>query len=405
LLRDGWLRDGWLRDGWLQGWWLCRRWRRRLHRRCGPGQSDQVNGDDRRPLILYLAGFPCQHAPKRCNGNCVQQDGPHDHARRYPAPCNGRQTGRTCSLTFAIYVFGELQKYSIRISQYHKPAWQACAPPTKSQSHVTKTAASTQQPDALEHFDVIASRMAGRSPALFLDYDGTLVPLARRPELAIAPKELCHALSRLAELMPVAVVSGRGRADIEAMLDVKGIAYAGSHGFDIVDAQGRDLSGDIGAPYRPALEDAACSLAPVLEPISGAFVEDKVYSLAIHYREVAPERHDAVRAAVDAEAARHAGLKRTGGKMIHELRPDIEWNKGTAVIRVMEALGLTAQTAVPFYLGDDETDEDAFRAIEHQGIGIRVGEPFGPTHAHFSLHTPDDVSVFLERLATLYRAS
>jgi len=264
---------------------------------------------------------------------------------------------------------------------------------------VISPAASTQQPDALEHFNDVTSRMAGRSPALFLDYDGTLVPLARRPELAIAPEELRQALSHLAGLMPVAVVSGRGRADIEAMLNVKGIAYAGSHGFDIVDAMGHDLSGDIGAPYRPALEDAVRSLAPVLAPISGAFLEDKVYSLAIHYREVAPDRHNEVRDIVDAEAARHDDIKRTGGKMIHELRPDIEWNKGTAVLRVMEALSLTAQTAVPVYLGDDETDEDAFHAIEQTGIGIRVGDPAGPTHAHFSLATPHDVSVFLDRLA------
>ncbi len=254
-------------------------------------------------------------------------------------------------------------------------------------------------PDALSHFDEIVSRMAGRPPALFLDYDGTLVPLARRPELAVASDALRQAIAHLAAVMPVAVVTGRGRRNVTEMLNVPGIAYAGSHGFDIVDAKGHDLSGDIGEPYRPALEQALRALTPVLEPIDGAFVEDKVYSLAIHYREVDPQRHGAVRAAVDAEAARHQDIKRTGGKMIHELRPDIDWNKGTAVLRVMEALGLTARTAVPFYLGDDETDEDAFRAIEETGIGIRVGEPSGPTHAHFSLGTPDDVGVFLDRLA------
>ena len=264
---------------------------------------------------------------------------------------------------------------------------------------MTNTAAATQQPDALEHFDDVIRRMAGRPPALFLDYDGTLVPLARRPELAVASPDLLKALSALTGQMPVAVVTGRGRSDVMEMVRVSGLAYAGSHGFDIVDAQGRDLSGDIGAPYRPALEQAARSLAPVLAPVKGAFLEDKVYSLAIHYREVAPEQHADVLDAVNAEAARHDGLKRTGGKMIHELRPDIDWNKGTAVLRVMEALGLTAQTAVAFYLGDDETDEDAFRAIKDTGIGIRVGAPGGPTHAHFSLATPGDVRVFLDRLA------
>ncbi|MEO0962499.1 MAG: trehalose-phosphatase [Pseudomonadota bacterium] len=264
---------------------------------------------------------------------------------------------------------------------------------------MTQTVAPTSQPDALEHFDEVITRMAGRRPALFLDYDGTLVPLARRPELAVAPPELLTALSRLADLMPVAVVTGRGRPDVMQMLDVKGIAYAGSHGFDIVDAEGKDLSGDIGEAFLPALRKASLALTAYLEPIDGAFLEDKIYSLAIHYREVAPERHDDIAAAVEAEAARHPTLKKAGGKMIHELRPDIEWNKGTAILHVMEAMGLTHNDTAAFYIGDDETDEDALRAVRETGIGIRVGEPDGSTHAHFTLATPDDVRKFLKKVA------
>jgi trehalose 6-phosphate phosphatase len=234
---------------------------------------------------------------------------------------------------------------------------------------------------------------------LFLDYDGTLVPLARRPELATATPKLRETVARLSGLMPVAVVSGRGREDVSQMLGVDGIAYAGSHGFDIRDAGGQDLSGDIGAPYRSALQAAAAALTDALAPIEGAFLEDKTYSIAIHYREAAPDTHPMIREAVDAEVARRDQLKRTGGKMIHELRPDIDWDKGTAVIRVMDALGLTAETALPIYIGDDETDEDAFRAIRDTGIGIRVGEDEGETLARYRLTRPADVSDFLGRLA------
>ncbi|GAA6157815.1 hypothetical protein NBRC116588_32880 [Pyruvatibacter sp. HU-CL02332] len=263
---------------------------------------------------------------------------------------------------------------------------------------MTQTLAPASQPDALDHFDEIITRMAGRSPALFLDYDGTLVPLARRPELAIAPPELLTALSRLAALMPVAVVTGRGRPDVMQMLGVKGIAYAGSHGFDIVDAEGKDLSGDIGDAFLPALREASLALTAFLDPIDGAFLEDKIYSLAIHYREVAPARHDDIAAAVEAEAARHPTLKKAGGKMIHELRPDIEWNKGTAILHVMEAMGLTSDTSMPFYIGDDETDEDGFRAIREIGVGIKVGGGSAPTEAHYSLETPASVWTFLSQL-------
>ncbi|CDO60341.1 Trehalose-6-phosphate phosphatase (EC 3.1.3.12) [Candidatus Phaeomarinobacter ectocarpi] len=263
---------------------------------------------------------------------------------------------------------------------------------------MTQTVAPAGQPDALEHFDDIISRMAGRRPALFLDYDGTLVPLARRPELAIAPPELLKALSRLADLMPVAVVTGRGRPDVMRMLGVKGIAYAGSHGFDIVDAEGNDLSGDIGDAFLPALKKASLALAAFLDPIDGAFLEDKIYSLAIHYREVLPERHGDIAAAVEAEAARHPTLKKAGGKMIHELRPDMEWNKGTAILHVMEAMGLTQDTCMPFYIGDDETDEDGFRAIRDIGVGIKVGADTGATAARFTLQSPEAVGVFLRQL-------
>lgn len=257
------------------------------------------------------------------------------------------------------------------------------------------------KPDALARFDAIAQAMQARKPALFLDYDGTLVPLAQRPGLAVASPQLRAAVAQLAERMPVAVVSGRGRADVTQMLDVGGITYAGSHGFDIRDAEGRDLSGTIGDPYLPALEQAAQALAAALTPIEGAFVEDKLYAIAIHYREAAPDTHRVIGDIVTAEAARHAGLKQTGGKMIHELRPAIAWDKGTAVMRVMEALGLTTETSIPIFIGDDETDEDAFKAIAATGIGIRVGADHAATHAHYRLNTPEDVHGFLERLASL----
>lgn len=255
--------------------------------------------------------------------------------------------------------------------------------------------------NALACFDDIAAALKGRSPALFLDYDGTLVPLARRPELAVATPRLRDTVARLSTLMPVAVVSGRGREDVSQMLGVDGIAYAGSHGFDIRDASGADLSGDIGAPYRPALEAAASALAERLAPIAGTFLEDKTYSIAIHYREAAPDTHDVIRAAVDEEVARRDTLKRTGGKMIHELRPDLDWDKGTAVLRVMETLSLTPPDAVPVYIGDDETDEDAFRAICDSGIGIKVADAGddAATLARYRLGTPAEVTTFLGRLA------
>ncbi len=254
-------------------------------------------------------------------------------------------------------------------------------------------------PDAIEHFNDIAGRFAARRPAMFLDYDGTLVPIATRPELASTPERVKAIVQRLADKVPVAVVSGRGRADVASMLGVEGIAYAGSHGFDIRDAAGNDLSGGIGAPFRPALESAAEALTHALSHLRGTFVEDKLFSLAVHYREADEAHHAEIAQRVDHETARHENLRRTGGKMIHELRPAIDWHKGKAVLRVMAALGLDAATCMPIYIGDDETDEDAFLALRETGLGIRVGHDDRETAADYALGSPDDVATFLEMMA------
>ncbi len=88
-------------------------------------------------------------------------------------------------------------------------------------------------PSALDRWDEIAARLDGRRPALFLDYDGTLSPIAPRPELAILPEETRDLLRRLAARFPVVILSGRGREDVAALVGLDGLAYAGSHGFDI----------------------------------------------------------------------------------------------------------------------------------------------------------------------------
>jgi trehalose-phosphatase len=105
----------------------------------------------------------------------------------------------------------------------------------------------------------------------------------------------------------------------------------------------------------------------------------------------------AVEAAVDRALARHPGLRKTGGKMIFELRPDVEWDKDRAVIWLLRALGL--EDALPVYIGDDETDEDAFRALCSRGISIAVLESPRDTAARYVLPDTDAVRQLLAALA------
>jgi trehalose 6-phosphate phosphatase len=251
-------------------------------------------------------------------------------------------------------------------------------------------------PLALERAPEILGRLAAGPSAVFLDYDGTLTPIVERPEDATLPVPTRAAIARLAALVPVAVVSGRDLADVRRMVGVDRIAYAGSHGFDLLRPDGS--SEQRGLAFVPDLDRAERDLAAAVAPIPGARVERKAFAIAVHVRQVEAARIPDVEAAIAHVAAAHPRLRRTGGKRVFELRPDVAWDKGKALAWILEALGL--DDAVPVYVGDDETDEDAFLAVRTSGIGVVVrGEgDRRRTLARYALRDPDEVRDFLELL-------
>lgn len=259
---------------------------------------------------------------------------------------------------------------------------------------MTATTDPHELPSALSD-PVLADRLADRTPAVFLDYDGVLSPIVEHPEDAVLAPETRRALVRLADRCPVAIVSGRDLADVRGMVDVDGLVYAGSHGWDIA---GLDVQAEPrGERYLPALEAAQRELIARLDGVPGARVERKRYAIAVHFRQVDDADVDGLERATRAVAADHPELRVTGGKRIFELRPDLEWNKGTAVTWLLEQLAL-GDDAVPIYVGDDETDEDAFRALAGSGIGVIVG-PEVPSAASYRLDDTDEARQFLEWLA------
>lgn len=135
-------------------------------------------------------------------------------------------------------------------------------------------------------------------------------------------------------------------------------------------------------------------------------MEPKRASVAVHYRLVDPADRNRIEAVVQTLLTEHHGeLKVTPGKMVYELAPAIDWDKGRAVLYLVDVLGLDSADTVPVYLGDDITDEDAFRALRGRGIGILVGRPDDPemagrtTAAEFALASVDEVERFLTTLA------
>lgn len=263
------------------------------------------------------------------------------------------------------------------------------------------TRAIRDLPSAVDRAGEIAGRLAGVTPAVFLDYDGTLTPIVEHARDATLPEATRQAIAALAAVVPVAIVSGRDLADVRAMVGIDGIAYAGSHGFDIVEPDG--ARHERAPEALPALDRAHAALEEEVGTVPGASVERKRFAVAVHFRQADPAAVGDIEQAVDrAVTAADGQLRKTGGKKIFELRPAVEWDKGRALRWLLDALGLDRPGVVPLYVGDDVTDEDAFAAIAADGIGVVVrGEDDGrATAAHYRLETTDQVRDLLTDLAT-----
>jgi alpha,alpha-trehalase len=250
-------------------------------------------------------------------------------------------------------------------------------------------------PSALEHVEEIVGA-GDRSLAIFLDYDGTLAPIVSRPVEAVLLNSTQEILRTLAAKMPVAILSGRELEDVRKRVGIDGIIYAGSHGFDIAGPRG--LRRQEAREFLPALDLAEKELREKLDGTAGALIERKCFSIAVHYRNVAESDFLKLERGVSEIAARHRELRRVDGKKVFELLPDIDWEKGKAMLWLLEKLSLERPNAHPIYIGDDRTDEDAFRALEQRGIGILVSEEPRPTAASYSLGNTAEVERFLHEL-------
>jgi alpha,alpha-trehalase len=259
-------------------------------------------------------------------------------------------------------------------------------------------------PNALAEWQTLAEAFESATPAVFLDYDGTLSPITDHPDRAVLSDAMRETLGRLARAWPTTVVSGRGREDVEGKVGIPEIHYAGSHGFDISGPRAEGtLDLEVARESVPAIAAAAEALRERTRPIEGVLVEDKKYSVAVHYRLADDEAVPEVERIVGEAADDRPELTVTRGKKILELRPAIDWDKGRAVLWLLDALGLARPDVLPIYIGDDVTDEDAFRALRDHGVGVLVSDLPRPTAARYSLQDVREVRELLDRLAALGR--
>jgi alpha,alpha-trehalase len=229
-----------------------------------------------------------------------------------------------------------------------------------------------------------------------------LTAIVDHPDHAVLSDSMRETVRRLARRRSVAVVSGRDREDIETLVGIDGIVYAGNHGFDIsgsgIGASGRRVGDD----HTDVMASVGETLNGELAEVSGVLVEVKRFSVAVHYRNVAEKDVAAVNRALDAFRDAHPAFRVLSGKKVHEILPPVDWNKGRAVMWLLEILDIDGSGALPIYIGDDVTDEDAFEAIRGRGIGICVADPGrerGPTAADYRVNDIAEVEEFLAGLA------
>ncbi len=248
----------------------------------------------------------------------------------------------------------------------------------------------------------IKKALKGRLIYLLLDYDGTLAPIVRVPGEAAIPrstKDLLRRLSRTPDCR-IAVVSGRALKDLSARVGIKGIVYVGNHGFEIRGPKIRFKS-PVSLRYRKTLDEIKAKLKKRLGPIKGTLIEDKGFSLSVHYRLADKKGKAAVKNEFYDTLFPYLfkkDVRTTSGKMILEVRPPVSWNKGKVVLWLLGQRSDIIQDkrgkVLPLYIGDDTTDEDAFESLKDRGITIFVGRP-GKTKARFYLKDTSEVARFL----------
>lgn len=272
-------------------------------------------------------------------------------------------------------------------------------------------------PSALASFDQITNCAKGKRVALFLDYDGTLSPIVDNPDCAFMSDSMRAAVRKVAEYFPTAIISGRSRDKVYEFVGLRELYYAGSHGMDIFcphrqsisdnhtdfDKQGVEINlFQPAAEFLPMIDEVRRLLEECIKDIEGATVENNKFCVSVHYRNVDEESWEIVGQRVYDILKEYPHLRLTHGRKVLEVRPVIDWDKGKAVTFLLESLGFNnCDDVLAIYVGDDRTDEDAFKVLRenNKGCGILVSPTPKESNAIYSLRDPSEVMEFLTSLA------
>ncbi|WBL22800.1 trehalose-phosphatase [Zunongwangia sp. HRR-M8] len=251
-------------------------------------------------------------------------------------------------------------------------------------------------PSAIENLEVLKEKFSTNKPLIFLDFDGTLAPIVENHEDAGMDNETKEIVKQLSENYAIAVVSGRGLSDVRNKVGLKDIYYAGSHGFEIAGPKNFEKDNEEAQKMLPVFDKVEEKLQEKLSAIKGVRFERKKFTLAIHYRQVSEEKISEFHSIIENVVSNYSNLHKGDGKKVVEIKPNIDWHKGKAVNFLRKELS-TATNPFSIYLGDDTTDEDAFREMEN-GYGILVGEHGNDSYADYRVENITEVKRFLKEL-------
>ncbi|CAB80640.1 puative protein [Arabidopsis thaliana] len=238
-------------------------------------------------------------------------------------------------------------------------------------------------------FEEILHLSEGKQIVMFLDYDGTLSPIVDDPDRAFMSRKMRRTVRKLANCFPTAIVSGRcieklimivlTTFQVYNFVKLTELYYAGSHGMDIkgpeqgskYEQDSKSLLCQPATEFLPMIDEVYHKLVEKTKSTPGAQVENNKFCVSVHFRRVDENNWSDLANQVRSVMKDYPKLRLTQGRKVLEVRPIIKWDKGKALEFLLESLGYANCTDVfPLYIGDDRTDEDAFKVYTEFSYGV-----------------------------------